>query len=114
MIATPPAPLSASDATMVAAGNMFSQTAKPAVSQWVSCKRVILPASSHLLMRWRFKNVLYGVGVYEPTHVPRSKARSFRRAPVSKGCQQVSGRVFRDEVSPCGAMRYRGLAKNCP
>ena len=52
MIATPPAPLTAPEAMMVAAGNRFSQTARSAVSQWVSCRRrAIFPASNHLRMR---------------------------------------------------------------
>ena len=51
MIATPPAPLTASEAMMVAAGRKVSQTARSAVSQCVSCRRTISPAPSYLRMR---------------------------------------------------------------
>ena len=113
MIATLPAPLSASDATMVAAGNMFSHTAKSAVSQCFLEKRnfpSVKPSPDALTL----PDVLNGVGINEPTHVPRSKARTFSRIPFPQGRQQIIWRVFRNEVSPSGGMRYRGLVKIGP
>ena len=105
MIATPPAPLPASDATIVAAGNMFSQTARSAVSQCVSCRRVMLPASSHLLMRWRFNMFCTEWGstshrtFHEAKPGPSDALRSLRAANRSAG---VCSAMRSAHVVPCG------------
>ena len=102
---------------MVAAGKRFPQTARSEVSQWVSCNKVVLPASNHLLMRWRFRMFCIECGstshltFHEAKPGPSVALRSFSAASRSAG---VCSAMRSDHVAPFGTGVWWRMVHNDP